>query len=252
MAAPVHTRRRAGILPVTVRGRNRLRAALILGGAGLAGYLVTCFAYPAPLVPRDRQVARVLGLPLATAEKELEADGFKVRAEEAEPDPVIPSGNVIWQDPPPETAFPRGATVRLTPSAGPANVPVPDVAAFEQDQARQVVEAAGLKVRDVDTLSSSAPAGVVIATRPPIGSSHPPGTAVELVVSRGPADTRVPEVVGLKQEDARQRLETAGLRVGTVTTRMAGPRQVGVVLDQRPAGGVLSAHGGRVNLVVGN
>ncbi len=104
----------------------------------------------------------------------------------------------------------------------------------------------------MDTLSSSAPAGVVIATRPPIATSHPPGTAIELVVSRGPADIRVPDVVGLRQEDARQRLETAGLRVGTVTTRAGGSRQVGVVVDQRPAGGVLSPRAARINLVVGN
>jgi eukaryotic-like serine/threonine-protein kinase len=252
MAAPIRTRRRGSLLPVTVRGRNRLRAALILGGAGVAGYLVTCFAYPAPLVTREHQVVRVLGLPLATAVKELQADGFRPRVEDPEPDPVIPAGNIVWQDPPPETAFPRGGTVHLTPSAGPASVPVPDVASFELDQARQVVEAAGLKVGDVDTLSSSAPAGVVIATRPPIATSHPPGTAIELVVSRGPADIRVPDVVGLRQEDARQRLEAAGLRVGIVTTRAGGSRQVGIVVEQRPAGGVLSPREARINLVVGN
>lgn len=252
MAAPVGPRRRMGILPVTVRGRNRLRTALILAGAGLAGYLVTCFAYPAPLVTREHQVARVLGLPLATAVRELQAEGFRLRIDDPEPDPVIPAGNIVWQDPPPETAFPRGATVRLTPSAGPANVAVPDIASFELDQARQVVEAAGLKVGDVDTLSGGAPAGVVIATRPPIGTSHPPGTAIELVVSRGPAEIRVPDVVGLRQEEARQRLESAGLRVGAVTTRTAGSRQVGMVVEQRPSGGALSPREGRINLVVGN
>jgi serine/threonine-protein kinase len=131
-------------------------------------------------------------------------------------------------------------------------VSVPDVASFELAQARQVVEAAGLRIGDVDTVSSSAEAGVIITTRPPIGASRPPGTKVDLVVSRGPPDTRVPDVVGLKQEEARERLEAAGLRVGTITTRTGTSRDVGVVLDQRPAGGVLSPRQGRINLVVGN
>jgi serine/threonine-protein kinase len=114
------------------------------------------------------------------------------------------------------------------------------------------VEAAGLRIGDVDTISSAAPAGVVIATRPPIAASRPPGTRVDLVVSRGPADIRVPDVVGLKQEAARERLEGAGLRVGTVTTRTGGQGSVGIVLEQRPAGGVLSPREARINLVVGN
>jgi serine/threonine-protein kinase len=240
------------ILPTTVQGRNRLRAALLLAAAALAGYLVTCFAYPAPLVTRDRAVARVLGLPLDAAAKELEAQGFRPRIEEPEPDPVIPEGHVVWQDPPPETALTGSAAVHLTPSAGPAAVVVPDVASFELDQGRRVIEAAGLRVGDVDAIASGAPAGVIVSTRPSIGSSRPPGTAVGLVVSKGPADIRVPDVVGMKQEEARQRLEAAGLRVGAVTTRAEGRGRIGIVVDQRPAGGVLTPRQGRVDLVVGN
>jgi serine/threonine-protein kinase len=251
MVGPVLARLQR-LLPATVRGRNRLRAGLLLGGAALAGYLVTCFAYPAPLVNNDRQVGRLLGLPLETARGEIQEEGFRIRVEEAQPDPVIPEGHIVWQDPPPETAWPRGAQVHVTPSAGPANVPVPDVASFELDQARQVVEAAGLRIGDVDTLVSSVQDGVIITTRPPIGALRPPGTRIDLVVSRGPADTRVPDVVGLKQEEARQRLEAAGLRVGTITTRTGSSREVGLVVDQRPAAGVLSPHQGRINLVVGN
>src|ERR1041385_778067 len=70
MAGPVLARLR-GLLPATVRGRNRLRAGLLLVGAALAGYLVTCFAYPAPLESHDREVGRLLGLPLEIARQEL-------------------------------------------------------------------------------------------------------------------------------------------------------------------------------------
>jgi beta-lactam-binding protein with PASTA domain len=238
--------------PATVPGRDRLRIILILAGAALAGYLVTCVADPAPLIPRDREVARVLGLPLPEAEKELDEQGFKPKVEGEDADPVIPAGHIVWQDPPPETTLPGGTTIHLTVSSGPAAVSVPDVISFELDQARQVMDAAGLRIGTIDSIPSSSEPGMIIATRPPVGSSKPPGSAVDIVMSKGPADIRVPDVVGLKQEDARDRLEAAGLKVGLVTSRSAGRNPVGIVLEQRPGAGALSPHEGRVSLVISN
>jgi beta-lactam-binding protein with PASTA domain len=61
----------------------------------------------------------------------------------------------------------------------------------------------------------------------------------------------VPDVLGLRQEEARQRLEAAGLRVGIVTRRPER-RPPGLVVQQQPGAGVLSPHEGRVNLVISN
>jgi serine/threonine-protein kinase len=238
--------------PVTVQGRDRLRIGAILVSAGLLGYLLTCVAYPAPLIPRDQAVARVLGLPLEQAQKELVAQGFKVKLEEEQADPVIPARHILWQDPAPETGLPPGAVVRLTVSSGPGTIYVPDVVSFEVEQGRQILETAGLRVTGIDTVSNSAEPGLILATRPGSGASRPPGGTVELVVSRGPADIRIPEVTGLKQEEAREKLEAAGLKVGTVTNRAARRNPVGVVLDQRPAAGVLAPQGARVSLVISN
>jgi len=240
------------IWPATIKGRDRLRTAAVLVGAVLAGYLVTCVAYPVPLITRDREVARVLGLPRAQAEKDLEEQGFKSKVDGEEPDPVIPAGHVVWQDPAPATALTSGTIVHLTLSSGPGPVTVPDVVAFELDQARQVIDAAGLRIQSIDSVSNASEPGLIIATRPPAGGIRQPGSTVDLVVSKGPADIRVPDVVGLKQEDARQRLEAAGLRLGTITTRSAQRNPVGVVLDQRPGAGVFSPHEGRVSLVISN
>lgn len=238
-----------GRWPRTVRGRQRLLAAVLLSGAAGVGYLITVLAYPAPLIVEDHAVARVLGLPTGAARAELEGQGFRVRVEEPLPDPVIPAGRIVWQDPPSETILPGGSPVRITPSAGPAPASVPDVAQFELEQGRQIIEAAGFRVGRLDTISSRVEAGIVVSTRPTSGTLRPPGSAVDVIVSSGPADIRVPAVVGLTHEDARLRLESAGLRVGTVRSRDgAGPP--GIVLDQQPAAGILSPKDARVNLVV--
>jgi eukaryotic-like serine/threonine-protein kinase len=235
--------------PASVVGRDRLRTGLILAAAALGGYLITCVAYPAPLITRDHAVGRVLGLPAEAAERELLQEGLKPKLEADESDPVIPAGHITWQDPPPGTALPRGAIVRLTKSSGPAPVAVPDVTGFEVDQARLVIEAAGLRVGEVDAVPNVAEAGVVVSTRPSTGATRPPGTSVGLIVSKGPADLRVPDVVGLEQEEARRRLEGAGLRIGRISTRTARGR-AGLVLQQRPSAGVFSPHESRVDLVI--
>jgi len=235
--------------PVTLRGRDRLRTALILTAAALGGYLVTCVAYPAPLMTREHAVGRVLGLPLAEAEKALLEAGLKPKLDGEESDPVIPPGHVTWQDPPPGTVLPRDGLVRLTVSGGPAPVSVPDVIGFEVEQARPVLEASGLRVGELDEVPNVADAGVIVATRPPTGVTRPSGTRIGLVVSRGPADIRVPDVVGLEQEEARRRIENAGLRLGKVTQR-ADRGRPGLVLLQRPSPGIMSPHEGRVDLVI--
>ena len=235
--------------PATVRGRDRLRTVLILAAAALGGYLITCVAYPAPLITRDHPVARVLGLPAEAAERELTEQGLKPRFEAEEADPVIPAGHITWQDPPPGTVLPRGGMVHLTRSSGPAPVAVPDVTSFEVEQARLVIEAAGLRVGEVDAVPNVAEAGVVVSTRPPTGATRTPGSSVGLIVSRGPADIRVPDVVGLEQEEARRRLESAGLRIGKLSTR-PGRGRAGLVLQQRPAAGVFSPHESRIDLVI--
>ena len=241
--------RRIPLWPATVQARDRLRTVLLLAAAALGGYLLTCVAYPAPLMTRDHPVGRVLGLPQSEAEKELSQAGLKPRVDADAADPVIPAGHITWQDPPPGTVLPRGSLVHLTASSGPAPIAVPDVTGFEVDQARLVIEAAGLRVGEVDAVPNAAEAGVVVSTRPATGATRPPATSVGLIVSKGPADIRVPDVVGLEQEEARRRLETAGLWVGRVSNRDSRGR-AGLVLQQRPAPGVFSPHESRVDLVI--
>jgi serine/threonine-protein kinase len=165
-------------------------------------------------------------------------------------DPVIPAGHIVWQDPPPGTVLPRGALVHLTASSGPAPIAVPDVTGFEVEQARQVIEAAGLRLGDVDTVPNAAEAGVVVSTRPGTGATRPPAAPVGLIVSKGPADIKVPDVVGLDQEEARKRLEGAGLKVGKVRSR-DNRGKPGQVLQQRPAAGVFIPRESRIDLVIG-
>lgn len=235
----------------TRRSRRIAMTAAVVAGAALAGWAISLLLYPAPLVSRDQPVTLVIGLPVAKAVQDLEAQGFRVKLMPGrEPDPVLPAGYVTWQEPPGELELPEGSQVELTVSEGPPPVTVPDVLQFDVQYARRVLSAAGLSVGRTDLVPSSAEAGVVVATRPTAGTPLRPGATVELVVSRGPGAIRVPDVVGMPEAEARQRLEVLGLRVGLVRLVPAGRNRPGIVTEQRPSAGAMSLRAGRVDLTV--
>jgi beta-lactam-binding protein with PASTA domain len=233
-----------------VAGRRRVQALAWICGALLAGFLASLVFFPAPLVSRETPVARVIAMPVGEAERELEDQGFRPRIQDRETDPAIPVDHVLWQDPPPGVELEGGTLVRLTVSDGPASVVVPDLTEFSFDQASRVLRAGGFRVGAIDSVAAAQPAGVVLTTRPPMGSSQPSGSNVDLVVSRGPATIRVPNVVGMDRADAQATLAQAGLRLGTIQGRDNPSLRPGQVLEQRPVAGTLTPRNAVINLVI--
>ncbi len=218
--------------------------------AAALGYLVTVvWLYPAPVVATDRPAPSVLGHSRTDALQRLTAQGFRGRVIETETHPTLEPGAVVWQDPPPGVSLVPGAVVRLTLSTGPPSNPVPDVVGLEASLARAVLEGVGFRVGSLDSIAAHADPGTVVATRPQAGVARPPGTRLTLVVSRGPANIPVPNLVGLTHRDAWELVEAAGLRVGRVTRRAVAEGEDGRIIDQRPAPGTLAPLGGRVNIV---
>jgi beta-lactam-binding protein with PASTA domain len=166
------------------RWRQLLRDVMLLSGLfALVFGLAYVVLSPGPVIASSHAVPRVLELAADSAERELEAAGFRPRRGEGRLHPLLADGTVIWQDPPAGTVLATGSTVMLTVSEGLALYPVPDVLQFPAPLARKVVEAAGLRIERVDSVPNPAPRGTVIETRPAPGSARPLGSGVVLVVS---------------------------------------------------------------------
>lgn len=227
------------------------RWALILLGALLAGYLTAyLLLFPAPLLHAHEAVPRVIGLSVAEAQGELRKAGLHLQDGGSEPDPTAPQGTVIWQDPPGGVRAPLGLRVTLVSSDGPPKIPVPDLAGLDGGLSQRLIAAAGLGAVQVESVQAAAPSGLVMLTRPPAGSLLAPGTPLTIVVSRGAPTIPVPDVLGMSLTDARTRVETEGLQVGTVTRRRTAGANPGVVVAQSPGAGTLAAPGTVVDIVV--
>jgi eukaryotic-like serine/threonine-protein kinase len=167
-------------------GRFGMELGLIVVVALIGFGVSSSWVNPGPVLGSDHAVPRVIEMPEAEAKAALTKAGFKPRVDAEWPNPGIPRGAVLWQDPPPDMVLPPNTTVELVVSAGPPPVAVPDVVGLAEPFAEKIIEAAGIKVGSVDTVHGGVEPGVVIATRPPTGQGRQPGTPVDLVVSSGP------------------------------------------------------------------
>ncbi len=152
----------------------------------VAGYLVAALVFfPAPLLSNERAVNLVVGLVSLEAARDLEKNGLRDSITAREPHPTAPPGTVIWQDPPPGVAVPRGTLVSLVVSSGEPRVTVPDVRGYDQDIAQLILGAAGLHVDGIDSVDTKdVPSGRADSTSPGVGERLALGRAVMLHLAR--------------------------------------------------------------------
>jgi serine/threonine-protein kinase len=157
----------------------------------------------------------LVGLERAAAVRLLADADLVATFVEAHHDSVAP-GLVAAVDPAPPARLLRGAAVRVTVSTGRPAVP-PVAPGTTVAAAEAALRGAGLTpVRSTaaEEYSASVPAGAVVRTDPPAGTTLAAGGAVTLVLSEGPPrQVRVPSVVGRDADDAVKALGRAGLDV---------------------------------------
>ncbi len=148
----------------------------------------------------------------------------------------VESGKVISCDPTAGKVIKHTEKVSLVVSKGKEPATIPDVTGMSEDEAKKVLEDAGLKKGKVSKgYSDSVAKGNVISSSPIAGASgYYKGDSVDLTVSKGPEKVTVPDVTGKSQDEAKKALEDAGLKV-EVNKRLGGP--FGTVRSTDPAPG---------------
>src|ERR671918_703165 len=125
--------------------------------------------------------------------------------------------------------------VRSLLPAPPEFVRVPDVVGLPEEEAAATLEEAGFEVGQVTQEESDEEEGLVLEQDPPAGEEARPGTAVNLVVSSGPATVAVPDVLCQELGSAQQEIEEAELDMVVTGTRFSDECPPGTVADQNPS-----------------
>jgi eukaryotic-like serine/threonine-protein kinase len=192
------------------------------------------------VIVSGRQVAEVPDVGGQTSEEAtqtLEEAGFEVEEETGESSESY-KGYVTGQDPRGGRNAEVGSTVTITVGGGPETVEIPDLYNRTVEEARRALEAADLSLgRQTRETSSQVPAGQVISQNPSAGSNAESGSSVDVTVSSGTNQVRVPDVVGYSVFDAAETIWNAGFGYTVETVQSNQP--AGTVLSTDPAGGTL-------------
>jgi serine/threonine-protein kinase len=138
--------------------------------------------------------------------------------------------------------------VRINVSSGPADVTVPSVIGLSFDQASASLQNQGFAV--ARTFVDSDQAKGTVVDQSPSGSA-PPGSTINLSVSRGPQMSTVPDVTSQDEQSASSALQSAGFKVQVQRQDVNDPGLDGIVLNQNPTGNTRAAQGSTVTIVVG-
>lgn len=197
--------------------------------------------------PERYAVPNLVGNALAEAKSALATVKLAVGNVVYTYDETVPSGKIIDTQPSSGMIMQPRQTVDLTISKGPAPIPVPGVSGSTLDSARAAIAAAGFTVTSTTEYSDTVKSGIVVRTEPRAGAQLQRGSAVKIVVSKGPAPVRIPDVFKMSRSKAESTLKSAGLKV---LVKTSGKRLLNIVQDQSPKAGTVVPRGTTVTLTV--
>lgn len=168
-------------------------------------------------------------------------------------DPEAAEGTVVAQNPEAGTEAPRTTRVILQVSSGPESRSVPtDLAGRSASEAEAILRNQGFEVVQQNESSATVPEGNVIRVEPSGGTELQEGDTVTLIVSAGPEQVTVPNVVEKTQETATEELQIAGFQVTVVEQALPpGHPDDGRVLAQDPEPNTRVDRGSVVRITVG-
>jgi beta-lactam-binding protein with PASTA domain len=148
---------------------------------------------------------------------------------------------------------PRSAAVATaTSTASSGAVQVPGLVGMKLEQAREIAKARGLLISIAEERDDpKGPPGAILAQNPLAGSETPPGTTVQIILSRAVANVILPPVAGQKTEEAIAALAALGFKLGP--TKVAPPGSGvagGLVAGTDPPAGSSVAPASVVSLLV--
>jgi eukaryotic-like serine/threonine-protein kinase len=157
---------------------------------------------------------------------------------------------VLRQNPNAGREVRSGDSVDLVVSQGEEKAIVPNVIGQKEADAVEILANAGFRPHRIFEPNDAEP-GTVFDQDPEPNAEAPPNSIVDILISQGPEEFPMPDVIGMEQADAEDELRNAGLEVNVVKEVVINPDEVGRVIDQDPTQGETVRRGQTVTITVG-
>ena len=162
------------------------------------------------------------------------------------------AGVIYSQNIQPGITVKENRTVKIKVSDGYKTLEVPDLTGKDISAAEQILFDMGLDYTVRTQNEENVPVDQVIKTDPPAGTQIEKNTQIVIYVSRGQTQSvsKVPAVVGLDKDTAREKLEAAGLVVSI--TEVDSDKAPGIVVEQSLKANEYIKEGDSITLEVSN
>jgi serine/threonine-protein kinase len=230
-----------------------VQVVVLLVVAGTLFAVTAYFSMQKAIFGRDVRVPRILEMEMEPARDALAPLELRLESVASRHDDLVPAGQILSQDPPPDAKFKRGRKVKVYVSLGPEQHVVPDVAGMPVPRASVLLRQDKLRLGQVAyAYTESNQENLVMAQDPPPGASIEEDGQVDFLVSRGmPRKAWVmPDLVGRSLEQAQRFLARQGFRVGNVRHVSDGAVPPGRVQRQYPLAGYPVHRDDLISLVV--
>ncbi len=170
-----------------------------------------------------------------------------------QPHNEIARGSVVTHFPQPGTKIRASREIRLILSSGPRWAEVPDLYGISLREAEIILSAAGLTFGEIEyEFDEEYEPNTIIRQSPEPGEEIVADEVINLVVSQGSEDdmVRLPNLTGLTQSEAQERLSGLGLVVGEINREESRRFMSGYVIDQNPGSGTPLVEGDLVDIVL--
>ena len=192
----------------------------------------------------------VVGLTVPAAEDAVSQLGYRIEVAGEDFSETAPVGTIVATDPAPGDGIRPQGTLSATVSRGPERYTVPNLVGEQASAVTSALAAVNLTLgARTDVFDSTIPVGAIVATTPAAGESVPPGTSVDINVSKGPAPFTMGDYVGKRIANVTQILEEADLTV-SMSERFSEDVAANRIISQRPKAGTVIEGGDTVELVV--
>ena len=195
-------------------------------------------------------VPNFLGRTYEEALSEANSLGFGIRQTGTAASEEYEEGRIISQTIPEGTQVDKNTTVEVVVSSGKGDVTIPTgLVGLAQADAEAALTELGLNVSPQMEYDNTVPVGNVISVSPAEGSTVSPGSTVTLLISKGEATVKVPDLLGVNIDSAKSTLESMGLQY-TIGTDYDSAYSIDDVIRLQPASGESVAEGSVITITV--
>lgn len=197
----------------------------------------------------DTTAPNLVGMDIEEAKKQYSK--FNIEVESSAFHDSYDKDVIYYQNVKPGMTVKEKSTIKVKISSGVQSFSLADYTNFEENQVYAILTDNDIEFTTITEYNDDIPEGYVIKTEPGVDSVVDSGTVVIIYVSMGPKTTyaTVPNVLGYKLNDAKLMLNSAGIKIGSVT-RVDSTQAGSVILNQSLSAGTQVQRGTTIDLVI--